>query len=835
MTTENIDISINRKGSGGRVIKRELDDIADSADKVDTRLKSLNKTALVVGGAIGSILGSAAVILYKGFTNAATSIKDTYTAAKQLGTTTTIFSQLDFAARSYDMTTQDLKASLEGLQQSQVKAAKGNTDQAKLFAQLGIAVTEVNGQLRETPEVLRDIADIFQKMPDGTNKAALAMKLFGNQNREMIALLSQGSKGLDEMAKKSDELGYTIKEETAKDLKEFYDQMDDVKLQVEAMYRQALPTLIPLLKELSGTLDSQEFKDGFNAIIQGAAQAIVWLAKFATTTANVTKFLGEEIAARVGGTDPRDTVRVEQRIERLQNTLRGLDRIKENPVTGWFSADVMNISELKPSDLLKPLDDVRARIQSELDQEQNKLKIGVMLNEQEASATLKAIQDAANDANTGTAPTIDWTGGNGGGKGGKGGKDRSAEKEARDLARLAREYESLLMSINPVLAAEMQLADARDIMAQAVDKLGISQEQANEYLKQYEQNLRDQLDPLGALNDELAEQLRISQLLGDERIVEQQVFSLTEQLRRAGIELTKEQTEALRDQLSVLQEMDKLGAAKESILANSSGRQMEMFQIDLKAFEELKGKLTEGDQFNWLNQMLGGSLAETQSAFDARIEQFRMYYDMIEQFRQQDVANEALAAEAKRAIKRQEMDMYINATADGLGQVAQLMNSSNRHAFKVGQAAAIAQVAIKTPQAAMDAYSSLVGIPYVGPFLGAAAAAAAVVMGMQQISKIRSQTPPAFRTGGEYIVGGSGGIDSQHIHLRATPGERISINTPAQARAMERLAERAAEQQPQVFNSSVTIIQQGRAHNRTTEQEARALTKVQRRQFERNN
>src|SRR5690606_29730789 len=159
--------------------------------------------------------------------NAATSIKDTYTAAKQLGTTTTIFSQLDFAARSYDMTTQDLKASLEGLQQSQVKAAKGNTDQAKLIAQLGIAVTEVNGQLRETPEVLRDIADIFQKMPDGTNKAALAMKLFGNQNREMIALLSQGSKGLDEMARKSDELGYTVKEETAKDLKEFYEQRSE--------------------------------------------------------------------------------------------------------------------------------------------------------------------------------------------------------------------------------------------------------------------------------------------------------------------------------------------------------------------------------------------------------------------------------------------------------------------------------------------------------------------------------------------------------------------------------------------------------------------------------
>ena len=34
-------------------------------------------------------------------------------------------------------------------------------------------------------------------------------------------------------------------------------------------------------------------------------------------------------------------------------------------------------------------------------------------------------------------------------------------------------------------------------------------------------------------------------------------------------------------------------------------------------------------------------------------------------------------------------------------------------------------------------------------------------------------------------VGGSGGPDSQLVSFRATPGEKINVNTPSQARAAE--------------------------------------------------
>lgn len=78
----------------------------------------------------------------------------------------------------------------------------------------------------------------------------------------------------------------------------------------------------------------------------------------------------------------------------------------------------------------------------------------------------------------------------------------------------------------------------------------------------------------------------------------------------------------------------------------------------------------------------------------------------------------------------------------GLSNAATLMQSGNQTQFKIGQAAAIAQAAIQIPQSAIAAYTSMASIPFVGPALGIAAAAAAVAAGAMQIQKIKSQRPP---------------------------------------------------------------------------------------------
>lgn len=97
-------------------------------------------------------------------------------------------------------------------------------------------------------------------------------------------------------------------------------------------------------------------------------------------------------------------------------------------------------------------------------------------------------------------------------------------------------------------------------------------------------------------------------------------------------------------------------------------------------------------------------------------------------------------------IDRVRTDMQLSQWADGFGNMAQglqdfaqVFGKENKAMFAMSKAAAIAQAIIQTYQAATGAMASMSAIPIVGPALGIAAAAAAVMGGMAQVARIRSQ------------------------------------------------------------------------------------------------
>lgn len=95
---------------------------------------------------------------------------------------------------------------------------------------------------------------------------------------------------------------------------------------------------------------------------------------------------------------------------------------------------------------------------------------------------------------------------------------------------------------------------------------------------------------------------------------------------------------------------------------------------------------------------------------------------------------------------------------EALGNLAVLFGESSKKnqkkAFNVKKAADIAGATIDTYKAATAAYSSMAGIPVVGPVLGGIAAGIAVATGIMNVRKIAMQK---FEGGGGSASGGSGG------------------------------------------------------------------------------
>lgn len=113
-------------------------------------------------------------------------------------------------------------------------------------------------------------------------------------------------------------------------------------------------------------------------------------------------------------------------------------------------------------------------------------------------------------------------------------------------------------------------------------------------------------------------------------------------------------------------------------------------------------------------------------------------------------------------IDQARMEMQLTQWSQGFGQMAsdmaafgQAFADENSAMFKVAKAAAVAQAIIQTYQGAQQAFTAMSSIPYVGPALGIAAAAAAVAGGMARVAQIRSQNISGGRLYGGPVSAGS--------------------------------------------------------------------------------
>ncbi len=151
--------------------------------------------------------------------------------------------------------------------------------------------------------------------------------------------------------------------------------------------------------------------------------------------------------------------------------------------------------------------------------------------------------------------------------------------------------------------------------------------------------------------------------------------------------------------------------------------------------------------------MLTGTDLDETSRFFENIDQqkagLKELYDEKLKLLQQGQLDEETYAKAKVeldtqfAVQGAELDMQVakkrQATMKtALDNLASLQNSSNAKMAAVGKATATAQATIETYKSAVSAYSAMAGIPVIGPVLGAAAAAAAIAFGLNQVAQINS-------------------------------------------------------------------------------------------------
>lgn len=232
-----------------------------------------------------------------------------------------------------------------------------------------------------------------------------------------------------------------------------------------------------------------------------------------------------------------------------------------------------------------------------------------------------------------------------------------------------------------------------------------------------------------------------------------------------------------------LARLDQFEAQKADLILS---RQEEKAALDA----ELR-QLTVEQQAQFSNE----DLAALQASIDSKSEAEKKYNEeklkkniaTQNQFKQDELKYGTEIAKLKQFFNSEEVQGVKSTTSD----LAQLMNSRNSTMKGIGKAAASTNAAIATAEGAIKAYTSLAGIPIVGPALGVAAAAALVAYGAEQQTKILGANQGGIVPS---TVGSIAGMDS--VPAMLTPNELVVptknfdevINATAAARNNENVS-----------------------------------------------
>jgi hypothetical protein len=230
-----------------RIILSAVDRTKAAFASVKGGLASIGSSAVALTGMLGSIFVGLSVVGFVGKVKQAVNAMDAVAkSAQKAGTSTENLSALNFAAGQSGV--KDMTKSLVALVDSLDKAKSGTGPAAEAFKALRIDPA----QFTDSSDALDAIAERFAAMPNGVNKSALAIDLFGKKiGPELIPLLNQGRDGIQALKDEAAALGVVVGGDAARAAEQFNDNLDKLKKTADGLGFEVADDILPGLNQIT--------------------------------------------------------------------------------------------------------------------------------------------------------------------------------------------------------------------------------------------------------------------------------------------------------------------------------------------------------------------------------------------------------------------------------------------------------------------------------------------------------------------------------------------------------------------------------------------------------
>lgn len=282
-------------------------------------------------------------------------------------------------------------------------------------------------------------------------------------------------------------------------------------------------------------------------------------------------------------------------------------------------------------------------------------------------------------------------------------------------------------------------------------------------------------------NAKLSDQIRLLGLSAQARETETKLVEFEQQLREKGYALTETERQQLRDKISSYVLLNEQVQQQEQLFNSIRGPQKD-YVDGLAAAQRLleKGAITTSEYSKTVRDL---RIAYLDTATDISSGFERGLLKVQKQFEDTGTLAENVVTDMAKNLE----DSLVEFVKTGKLSFKSLIDSMIEDIIRLQARQALNSIFGSALGGAAGGsggggiLGSLIsaGVSYLsggaGGFFGGDTVAAAPIQGLGQISVTDLPPLPGFATGSSFTVPGSGGVDSQNVSFRASPGERVTV------------------------------------------------------------
>lgn len=258
----------------GGVALQQIAAVGQKLQEAGGKLSALGQKLTPISGAAAGLVTGLAGLGYK----AVTAADDLNTLSKQTGLSTDSLQKMQYASDRVDV-------SVDTIASSVTKLKKNMSGAPDAFANLGVAVTDANGNMRDAESVFYDTLQALSQIQNETERDQRAYEIFGKSADELAGIIDDGGAALRAYGKEAEDLGLIMSGETLDAINETNDAIDKSKAQLSAAALRLGATvaqgLAPVVEKLAA----------------GVEKVTQWLQKLTPEQTNMIMTVGAVVAA----------------------------------------------------------------------------------------------------------------------------------------------------------------------------------------------------------------------------------------------------------------------------------------------------------------------------------------------------------------------------------------------------------------------------------------------------------------------------------------------------------------------------------------------------------